>query len=409
VASIIRRRYTVKGPDGKPLLDKRGRPQKRACRHYTIQWRDAAGKIKRRKGYTDLGATRQLAATIEKQEARGEQGMVDVFKAHRARPLAEHVREYLADLRATGKDPTYVYNAERRLDTLATECGWATLADVGPVSFVRWREQRRAKGNPKGRGSKKGEGAAPTTLNQFLDTARAFLNWCAEQRRIEGVPAMDRRRGGVRLVSTLLNVTKAEGPAKRKRRALSDEQVGRLLAAAPEGRRLVYRFALATGLRRKELRLLQWGDVRLAAIPPYVQLRAEATKARRGDKVYVPQSLAADLRSRKPEGAKDSELVFADVPDIDTWREDLAAAGIPYKDDTGRQADFHGGTRKTLCTRLHRSGKPLAVAMRVMRHTDARLTMVDYTDDDQLAVAESLLPEVPAAEEPDGGAAAARH
>jgi hypothetical protein len=96
-------------------------------------------------------------------------------------------------------------------------------------------------------------------------------------------------------------------------------------------------------------------------------------------------------------GTKDPDRVFADVPDIDQWREDLAAAGIPYLDDLGRQADFHGGTRKTLCTRLHRSNVPLATAMRVMRHTDSRLTLVDYTDDEQLAVAAACLPEVPAA------------
>jgi hypothetical protein len=50
----------------------------------------------------------------------------------------------------------------------------------------------------------------------------------------------------------------------------------------------------------------------------------------------------------------------------------------------GRAVDFHAGTRKTLCTRMHRGNVPLAMAMRVMRHTDARLTLVDYADDGQL-------------------------
>jgi integrase len=285
-----------------------------------------------------------------------------------------------------------------RVDSLVADCGWATLAHVGPSDFTRWREKRQKTGNPKGRGSKKGEGAAPTTLNEFLDSVRAFLNWCAEQKRIEGVPASDRRRGGIRLVSIVLSgVAKVDGPAKRKRRALSDEQVAQLLAVAAADRAIVYRTALATGLRRTELRLLLWGDLHLAAIRPYVQLRAEATKARRGDKAYLAQTLAADLRARKLDGVKDSEKVFGEVPDIETWRADLVAAGIPYKDDMGRQADFHGGTRKTLCTRLHRSNVPLATAMRVMRHTDSRLTLVDYTDDEQLAVAEACLPEVAAA------------
>lgn len=71
-------------------------------------------------------------------------------------------------------------------------------------------------------------------------------------------------------------------------------------------------------------------------------------------------------------------------------------SSIPYRDEMDRQADFHAGTRKTLCTRMNRSGKPLAVAMKVMRHTDSRLTLVDYNDDQQLGLTD-VLPEVPAA------------
>jgi hypothetical protein len=33
---------------------------------------------------------------------------------------------------------------------------------------------------------------------------------------------------------------------------------------------------------------------------------------------------------------------------------------------------------------MHRAGVPLATAMRLMRHKDSRLTMVDYCDDEQL-------------------------
>jgi hypothetical protein len=33
--------------------------------------------------------------------------------------------------------------------------------------------------------------------------------------------------------------------------------------------------------------------------------------------------------------------------------------------------------------------------MRLMRHTDARLTMADYVDDEQVVMPEYVLPEVP--------------
>jgi hypothetical protein len=75
-------------------------------------------------------------------------------------------------------------------------------------------------------------------------------------------------------------------------------------------------------------------------------------------------------------------------------------ARVPYRDDKGRQVDFHAGTRKTLCTRLHRGNVPLASAMRIMRHTTAKLTLVDYTDDDHVVAPEHVLPELAAAAAP---------
>ena len=132
----------------------------------------------------------------------------------------------------------------------------------------------------------------------------------------------------------------------------------------------------------------------MSAIKPYARLRAEATKAGREDIVPVPQSLAEELRKQRPEDASDADRVFPTVPSLTLWKHDLRAAGIPYMDAMGRQADFHGGTRKTLCTRLHRAGVPLATAMRIMRHTDAKLTMKTYTDDELLGVADTVLPEV---------------
>lgn len=355
--TIIKRTYKVKATG-----------EVRRCDHWTIQYRDAAGKLKRVKGYTDKGATRQLAAKLELSLARGEQGLVDPFKVQRARPLADHVADYLANLRGGGRDPMYVYNAQRRLTILADACGWRTLPEVEPNGFMRWRDEQRRK-PAKGAG-RDGTAPAATTLNQYLDSARAFLNWCVSVKRIGA--------------NALASVDKVTGEKKRKRRALTDDEAIRLLGVAAPDRKLVYRVALATGLRRAELEALRWGDVRLSAITPYLQLRTEATKARRADRLALPLTLTEELRSVRPVAAGDGTSVFAWVPSIDEWRDDLAAAGIQYRDDMGRQADFHGGTRKTLCTRMHRANVPLAVAMRVMRHTDARLTMVDYADDAQL-------------------------
>src|SRR5262249_7907642 len=59
-------------------------------------------------------------------------------------------------------------------------------------------------------------------------------------------------------------------------------------------------------------------------------------------------------------------------------RLDLQAAGIPYRDEAGRVADFHS-LRHSYITLLDRSGVSPKVAKELARHSDIRLTMNVYT------------------------------
>src|SRR5260370_1127230 len=59
-------------------------------------------------------------------------------------------------------------------------------------------------------------------------------------------------------------------------------------------------------------------------------------------------------------------------------RIDLDAAGIAYRDEEGRVADFHA-LRHSYITLLSRSGVSPKVAQELARHSDIRLTMNVYT------------------------------
>jgi integrase len=380
MASILKRTYKVKLPSGETIT--------KECEHYTIQYQDANGKRRRVKGYKDKTATKQLAAKLERNHARGEQGLIDPFKLHRHRAISEQIRDYLANLESEGRDDKYIYVAELRLKRLAAECGWECLADIEPNAFIQWREAERK--DTKSKSGRTGKGASATTLNQYLDTARAFTNWCATNDRMAGIPIA----GGRKLANALSSVGKVDGEKRRKRRGLTDEQVVNILSTSPPERAIVYRVGIATGLRRAEIEALRWGDIRLNAIRPYIQLRAEATKARRADTIPLAQSLADELRSIKPADASDRAPVFKSVPTIAQWKTDLAKAKVPYKNDMDQQADFHGGCRQTLCTRLHRNGTPQLQAMKRMRVTDPRLLNQTYVDDNQLAAEATALPEL---------------
>ena len=59
-------------------------------------------------------------------------------------------------------------------------------------------------------------------------------------------------------------------------------------------------------------------------------------------------------------------------------RTDMANAGLPECDESGRARNFHS-LRHSFCSNLARSGIAPKVAMDLMRHSDINLTMRRYT------------------------------
>ena len=163
------------------------------------------------------------------------------------------------------------------------------------------------------------------------------------------------------------------------RRALTPEQLSKLLGSVPPYRRAVYLTAALTGLRKDELRKLVWGDVFLNDDAACIRLTAKNTKARRADVLPLNAEMVELLRHLKPADAKATDRVFPIVPKLATYQKDLEAADIPYRDEDGRQADFHA-LRVAYGTMLARNGVPIRTAMELMRHTDIRLTTKVYTD-----------------------------
>jgi integrase len=89
--------------------------------------------------------------------------------------------------------------------------------------------------------------------------------------------------------------------------------------------------------------------------------------------------LVASLRSRT-RGKKPRNRVF-DIPAdlIRRFHADRKRAAIASEDDRGRRVDLHS-LRLTFGTLLAKSGVPLTVAQRLMRHSDPKLTSNIYTD-----------------------------
>lgn len=259
-----------------------------------------------------------------------------------------------------GNDPANTHRMELRLKKMITACGWNRLPDIAAVSFLRFRDT--------GDMAK----AAPKIRNDYQQVVRSFCRWCVRRGRMAIDPFQS------------LDTVKVNGDIRRQRHSLTDTEVQRLLEATPEPRRTVYLTALLTGLRRAEMEQLRWFDVHLDSPKPYLDVWASTTKNGQKAIIWLRDDLATALRSMDLSG----DSIF-DVPDMKTFKADLARAEIAAMDGQGRIVDFHA-LRHTLATNLGRVGVSVQVAMQVMRHSDVRLTTKVYTDSTLLPTAEAI-------------------
>jgi len=270
---------------------------------------------------------------------------------------------YLNDLRAQKCAPKHVENTGRNVRKLAESCRWKRISDVKPEDFTAWR-------------ARQGDKKSAKTLNEYLTSIRAFLKWLVETDRLPENP-----------LQRVARVKQFE--ERRKRRAITDEQASRLLAVAPPERRLVYLVAMHTGLRRSEMATLEWRDVHLETESPFIKLRAENTKNRKGDTVCIHAELWNALIDARPADFNGRDRVLRIFNKLHLFKKDLQAAGIPFLDENGERFDLHS-MRKTLCTRMANGNVPTRIAMQQMRHSEERLTTKVYTDVSRLPVAEHV-------------------
>jgi integrase len=271
------------------------------------------------------------------------------------RSLSEHVSDFVKDVLARGKTEKYAGVLEVRLNRLIAECGWKQVSSVTADSFVTWRTRQKM---------------APKTFNEYLNAISGLLNWMRRQARIAANPLQ------------VVGKVETRGRDTRERRALTDAEMRKLLAVSGK-RKAVYLMAVFTGLRRGELRQLQWRDVHLEdAAQPFVVVRASTTKNHEQATIKLHQDVVVALREWREECGDIEGAVFT-VPKMKTFRKDLEKAGIPYRDAESRVADFHS-LRGTLCTNLQNASVGTRTAQEIMRHSDPRLTAKVYTDTSKL-------------------------
>ena len=358
--SVFKRKRKVK--------DKNGRTVVKLSQCWYVEYKDADGITRRVKGYQDKTATRQLESQLIRESEQAQVGMVDRFKEHRKAPLRTHLddfKQYLTDKGGTDDHASVTYN---RVKSVFDSSGFVFINDVQPSKIQRYISMRKK------------DGLGLTSCNHYLRAVKTFFNWMKDDQRTDRNPI------------THLKPQNTEKDIRRKRRAITLEDIEKLLNVTLNGKKhhsmtgferyMLYTLAMNTGYRAKEIWLLRGKSFDFNPENPTVTVMAGYTKNKKEAVIPLTKDVADKFEQWfKERGLQTKDSVFPDFnksKGAKMLKSDLEEAGVPYKDEDGKYADFHS-LRHTFITNVVKSGATIKEAQALARHSTANLTMNVYT------------------------------
>ena len=278
--------------------------------------------------------------------------------------LLVHLEDYRGGLLATGRKAKYVGQTCRQIQDVLDGCGFKSFVDIDGNAVLTFLD--------KGRGP---DGYGEGTFNAYLRSFKMFCAWMIREDRGNNDPM--KRQSFIK-----------QTEFRKKRRALTLEEMNSFLKATEAAptrynmtgheRTLVYKLCLQTGLRADEVKHLRKLSFDFDNLTVHVE--ANTCKSKRADDlILMPDTAKAIqefLRDKEP-----TDIAFA-LPGLTSFsimiQKDLADAGIEYRDDAGRDCDFHA-QRGCFITNLALAGVLPAVAQEMARHSDVNITMKHYT------------------------------
>lgn len=357
---------------------------------YTAKYRDGSGcVVEVPTGCRDETAARSVLADLERRaelvKANVLSAAEDAAADHQETPLNAHFADYLDHQTAKDVNPTRIADTRSQLHRIATECGFRRLRDLESLIFERWLIARKQ------------DGMAAGTRNRYRESLIGFANWCVDVGRlldnpvarvptadVKAEPSRKRRALTEDELTRLLDaaqrrpvidrMTIRRGPNKGKPAATLRDETRRKLERLGRERALLYKVFLLTGLRKGELASLTVGQLELDVEFPFVSLNAADEKNGEGNDIALRRDLADDLRlwlkdklvamqvdshGRSMPARLPAETPVFNVPDglVRILNRDLAFAGIPKIDERGRTIDVHA-LRHSFGTYLSKSGVP---------------------------------------------------
>ena len=376
---------------------------------YIAKYRDGDGVIREvPTGCRDKQAAMAVLNDLESMAERIKANIVTSAEAKIGEQfadilLSDHIADYVRHLTERRVHPHRVKNTDTRLKESATECGFRFMRDMSSDKLQRWLGEQV-------HGERK---MSASVHNGFVQVWISFGNWLTGKRIHGNRTTM---KGEVRFLhNPFEGMGKLDEKAdpKRKARAMTDDELERLLGAARqrplddalmirkgpnkgeklarvsderksellqvgEERALIYKTAVLTGLRLNELRTLINSDLSFGDVP-FVRLRSTNEKNRKGSTLPLRSDLAAELREWTSGKDRGDRVFVVPAGLLRIMNRDLEAAGIPKRDADGCVVHIHA-LRHSFGTHLSLAGVAPRTAQAAMRHSNISLTMNTYTD-----------------------------
>lgn len=362
MANLYKPSYTKLDPET-------GERVARRVRKWYARYEDAHGVTRQVALCEDKQAAQAMLIDIVRRVDRIRAGIVDPQDDQLATAVRDHVEGYRSHLEAKARSDSHVKETMRLIGDIVDECRLKILADLQSADdrLEQYLARRRR------------DGASHRTVNADLAAIRSLCRWLVQRHRMLRDP------------TTSLEALNVHEDRRRERRALNDGEAQALIdatfasqrafrnLAGPE-RAMLYLLSQRTGLRRRELQTVTPASFDFSASPPILTVPAGRSKRRRLEKLPLPQDVAEAFRAFLEGRPRDAPVWPGGWwrRSAEMIRSDLAEAEIPVEDDAGRVIDFHG-QRTTFITNLSRAGVPPAMAQKLARHSDVRLTLGTYT------------------------------
>lgn len=348
---------------------------------WSIWYKGSDGRKRTMAGFTDKAKSLDMANRLDAEARLVRAGLSDPSKATQKQaataPIAEHIAAFVAVLKSRGRCEKYLSETKQQIAVLLELAGCEKVSQVTTerlqIAIGEYRKTRAAK-----------------TSNNAMTACKSFVRWLDDTGRIERVP-----RGLLAIPSFNTKIDR-----RLVRRAATKEEIERLLRCTEEScepvvakrdgrggpaiawmtgaqRCALYRLAMSTGFRRKEMGSLTPATFHLVGDEPYVEIAASVEKSRMGTKQPISREFAAWF-SVFIAGCDRGEPIFVMPPRTAMMlKKDLERAGIPFLDEQGRRLDLHA-LRTSYITHLVASGANPKIVQTLARHASITMTMDTY-------------------------------